>query len=1190
MFASLSSLLKGPEEKIEEICRESGDERALNRVLVRNPSINVNLLKFQGLSPLHLASLSGHVKVCELLIFGGAHANPSLKTDQNGAMPIHLAAWHGATEVLVVLVERAGVAVDDQSSDGFSALHYACWGGQVSAAKYLLKRGASVVLKNNDGYTPLLLASRCGKIDIVELLLDTTASVVDEGDNQGCTSLHHACWDGHREVVRRLLVAGASVVKADLLGRRPVDLCKTRDIKELVQSVGLKMRRRGRGGGDAGSGGAEAAPVAGGGSGSTPRHLPHTLSSLSSVQAALSSLSSVTSASVESPGATSSSGGAAGASPGTPAAGGMLRSGNVPPVPVASSSVMARPRVRAFLRMLSGSKDTGDAAVDPPSAEGTNTASSAPAPDAPAQPASPAGTPKGQRQGSLQAPRSASPPAAPASPHFHTFLPTPTVQWRDADHETESENGEVAGPHTPVAAHGIVIPPSVIQECWAICAGSGNAKSLYRLLRAYPVLGDAHEGCPISNLRDADGLTPLMRAAQRGFPDVVKLLLIVGCSVSAVDTHGCNALHHASTHGRDACLSLLLPAATGRGKSSNGSSEGSSSSSNPALALVPNSPRSLAFAQTMSSPSAAPAEVPGITTTLTATATTASASSSSSSSPSAAEAPLSLDAPNVNKETALHRAAAHGHLQCVVMLVAAGASVGVADKLGWTAMHHACYRNHTRTVTYLMSRDPQAPLAITRSAETPADLAADTSIKRCLKAQIWYNMVPAVQFEQKRAAEKELRRVVTAANNEAGEGSEWDDDAEKGREAGRPNVVWSDESAAAIKPAVVQRRPPAPESKQQRTPDPAARAATADVPTPEPVPAVASTPAVTPGPGKKWALLKILARLPGTVGNAPTTRAASPKATPGPSSSSSSSSATGAGTKSAGRPASALRNVDSRDNETGEGRGKPPLPSSSSSPVPVRRVELTPATAHVDANDVLLALKQRGQKKTAPAGLQGGSAPARDDGLPAAVSGAPVADAPAGEAAATRSGADLISSLRDRLLMKRPPPPGDADAPPTAAEAAAAALALTPLQAKLQVLREEQRAEQALARDDMENDETTSGSLTTAHDTLPSPSTSPNARSRAHKALALLSRHGGAEAGLIVGGKATEHDVFLFSLVLTQVFSAYSNSVSRSFYRWKHRPLTATPGSGRKDAKRAQGRETTGDVDKAPRVFTFENF
>ena len=58
---------------------EVGNVKALNRVLSRNRELNVNLLNFDGWSPLHLAALSGQVLIAEYLIFG-ANANPLHKT------------------------------------------------------------------------------------------------------------------------------------------------------------------------------------------------------------------------------------------------------------------------------------------------------------------------------------------------------------------------------------------------------------------------------------------------------------------------------------------------------------------------------------------------------------------------------------------------------------------------------------------------------------------------------------------------------------------------------------------------------------------------------------------------------------------------------------------------------------------------------------------------------------------------------------------------------------------------------------------------------------------------------------------------------------------------------------------------------------------------------------------------------
>jgi len=79
--------------------------------------------------------------------------------------------------------------------------------------------------------------------------------------------------------------------------------------------------------------------------------------------------------------------------------------------------------------------------------------------------------------------------------------------------------------------------------------------------------------------------------------------------------------------------------------------------------------------------------------------------------------------------------------------------------------------------------------------------------------------------------------------------------------------------------------------------------------------------------------------------------------------------------------------------------------------------------------------------------------------------------------------------------------------------------------------------------------------------------------------------------------RATQQDVFLFTLVLTQVFSAYSNSLSRAFYRWKHKgfglastPGRMTPGSTRKDKEGKRVKFPVQAPVASPRVFKFENY
>ena len=706
MLSAIKAVLQSPESKIEHICRTTGDARRLQRVLRSNPDVNVHLICFEGLFPLHLAALSGHAKVCELLIFGGFNVNPSVKTAENGATPLHLAAWHGKVEVLELLLERAGVSIDEASADAYTALHYACWGGMMDAAKYLLKRGASVLAKSSFGYTPLVIAARSGMTDVVEHLLLYTSSEIDEGDINGCSALFHACWDGHRDVVRVLLKNGAKVSKADNRGRRAVDICKTRDIRELVQSVGLgasrsRRRRQGR---------HEAAPT-------SPSPSPTRSNALSPPLTPGGSYAAL----IQSRTALGSPRTISGASSSTLVTGESVGSTTTTlhdsPAPsrVSTSATLERPVVRSFLSFLGRSAATQSSTI---AGSETDTATA---------------TAEEERSGGMRG-RSPSPrrfhaPLGPGQQQHQqqqqqqqqqstSELP---VLWPDADHESDAGHSASSDHTDPAQVQGGTgfLAPSVVKEAWLLCTSSGSAKALYRLLRAYPALAadrrsrsKGRSSSPISVMRDAEDWTPLMRAAACGFTEIVQLLLLVGVDPSLTDGHGNTALHRAAWAGRDGCVATLLE------KSDHSPEENSR-------------------------------EVD------TFNASSADLFESSSSV-------VVVDPINHAGNTPLHRAALHGHLEAVKVLAAKGASVLAADKLGWTALHHACSENHAAIVVFLLQSGADA-LAITKAAESPSELARDATIRRLLKAHIAWTMTHDGLEDAKRATRKTLDKAIKVA-------------------------------------------------------------------------------------------------------------------------------------------------------------------------------------------------------------------------------------------------------------------------------------------------------------------------------------------------------------------------------------------------------------------------------------------
>ena len=68
---------------------------------------------------------------------------------------------------------------------------------------------------------------------IVQLLLEKEA-VVDQANDIGATPLHFACLNGHFHVVKALVKARANLLCISKIGRTPLDIAKTDEIKHYI--------------------------------------------------------------------------------------------------------------------------------------------------------------------------------------------------------------------------------------------------------------------------------------------------------------------------------------------------------------------------------------------------------------------------------------------------------------------------------------------------------------------------------------------------------------------------------------------------------------------------------------------------------------------------------------------------------------------------------------------------------------------------------------------------------------------------------------------------------------------------------------------------------------------------------------------------------------------------------------------
>ncbi|XP_028733596.1 ankyrin repeat domain-containing protein 27 isoform X2 [Peromyscus leucopus] len=157
-------------------------------------------------------------------------------TNQDGFSPLHMAALHGRTDLVPLLLKHGAYSGARNTSQAVP-LHLACRQGHFEVVKCLLEANAKPNKKDLGGNTPLILACSGGHHQVAALLLQHGASI-NASNNKGNTALHEAVMGRHVLVVELLLFHGASV---DILNKRQytaVD-CAQQDSKimELLQVV-----------------------------------------------------------------------------------------------------------------------------------------------------------------------------------------------------------------------------------------------------------------------------------------------------------------------------------------------------------------------------------------------------------------------------------------------------------------------------------------------------------------------------------------------------------------------------------------------------------------------------------------------------------------------------------------------------------------------------------------------------------------------------------------------------------------------------------------------------------------------------------------------------------------------------------------------------------------------------------------
>lgn len=202
-----------------------GDLQRLRALLHEEPR-RAGARRADGLSALRFAAYQRNAAAVTLL----RAADPELDLFDAAAV--------GAVGRLGAWLRSDPARLSHYSSDGWTALHLACFFGQEDAARELLRQGAPVdaVSRNEMANTPLHAAAAGGHAQICRTLLDRGAPV-NATQSGGWTALHSAAGRGDEGLVDLLLERGADPRAANDEGQTPAETAEGAGHRQIAERL-----------------------------------------------------------------------------------------------------------------------------------------------------------------------------------------------------------------------------------------------------------------------------------------------------------------------------------------------------------------------------------------------------------------------------------------------------------------------------------------------------------------------------------------------------------------------------------------------------------------------------------------------------------------------------------------------------------------------------------------------------------------------------------------------------------------------------------------------------------------------------------------------------------------------------------------------------------------------------------------
>lgn len=132
------------------------------------------------------------------------------------------------------IIQTDSQAVNCKDNRDCTPLHWACDGGNLEIAGFLIANGAVLMARDADGDTPLHWAAVKGNIQIVKILLEKGADIENRNTDQQTPFLAVARNTGNVEMGKLLVQHGADINTRDIASYMPLNWSAFFGHKEFV--------------------------------------------------------------------------------------------------------------------------------------------------------------------------------------------------------------------------------------------------------------------------------------------------------------------------------------------------------------------------------------------------------------------------------------------------------------------------------------------------------------------------------------------------------------------------------------------------------------------------------------------------------------------------------------------------------------------------------------------------------------------------------------------------------------------------------------------------------------------------------------------------------------------------------------------------------------------------------------------